>query len=190
MRNGLLAVFVLLAGAGLGIGCDRDTVAPEVQPSTPVTSGSIEKTLRDTVETPVEVPVAAESGDQPGEEAEVQTEVAEASPESPNVRLRLEVHPKTHRAKVFWGRKMLGVAPLEFQRPRRSGPVELVIQSDGFLDYHTRMFTDRDESLVVRMVHFSEQNTLLGYRQTPDAGVPSAVRSPDAGVAPTSPSLR
>ena len=190
MRMGLLGLCFLLAGAGLGIGCDRDKVVPEIQPSAPETPGATGEPTRDTVTAPAEAPAAAESGDQPGDEAEVETEAAEASPESLNVTLRLDVHPKMHRSKVFWGRKLLGVAPLQFQRPRRSGPVELVIQSGGFLDYHTRMFTDRDESLVVRMVLISEQNTLLGYRQTPDGGAPPLTGSPDAGVAPASPSVR
>jgi hypothetical protein len=188
MRNALWALSFLLVGAVVGIGCDRDRAdpagsSPTAQPDpTPVANPA-----RDTVLAPGEAPAEAPgeaSGDEPGEEAEVKVEEAEASPESPNVRLRLEVHPKTHRSKVYWGRKLLGVAPLDFQRPRRSGPLELVIQAEGYLDYHTRMFTDRDETLVVRMVHLSEQNTLLGFRQTADAGASPTVRSPDAGVAP------
>lgn len=190
MRNAWFALSLLLVGAGVGIGCDRDKAETTTStPTEPPVPTEVENPRRDTVVVPEEAS-SAESGEQPGEEAEVQAEEAEATPESPNVRLKLEVHPKTHRAKVYWGRKLLGVAPLDFQRPRRSGPLELVIQADGYLDYHTRMFTDRDETLVVRMVHLSEQNTLLGYRQTPDAGVSPTAKSPDAGVPSTSPSLR
>lgn len=93
-------------------------------------------------------------------------EVVEENLQAPNVRLRLEVVPKSARAQVFWGRKNLGQAPLDLQWPRRSGPLEIVVRAEGYLDFHTRLFTDRDDRWVVRMVTPAERSSLLGYRRT------------------------
>ena len=81
----------------------------------------------------------------------------------PHVTIRLSVdrHWKAH---VFWGRKDLGIAPLEIQRPRGSGPLDLLIVADDALPLHTRVFTDRDSALAVRLYGESEAPSLLGYR--------------------------
>jgi hypothetical protein len=81
----------------------------------------------------------------------------------PQVKIRLSVdaHWKAH---VFWGRKDLGIAPLEIQRPRGSGPLDLLIVADDALPLHTRVFTDRDSALAVRLYGESEAPDLLGYR--------------------------
>jgi hypothetical protein len=67
------------------------------------------------------------------------------------------------KAHVFWGRKDLGVAPLEIQRPRGSGPLDLLIVAEEALPLHTRVFTDRDNSLAVRLYGETEASGLLGY---------------------------
>jgi hypothetical protein len=83
----------------------------------------------------------------------------------PQVTIRLSVdrHWKAH---VFWGRKDLGIAPLEIQRPRGSGPLDLLIVADDALPLHTRVFTDRDNALAVRLYGESEAPSLLGYPRT------------------------
>jgi hypothetical protein len=67
-------------------------------------------------------------------------------------------------AHVFWGRKDLGVAPLELKRPRGSGPVDLLVVAPGSLPLHTRVFTDRDEALPLRFYSAKEAAGLLGGR--------------------------
>ena len=68
-------------------------------------------------------------------------------------------------AHVLWGRKDLGVAPLEVKRPRGSGPLDLVISAEGYLPLHTRVFTDHDETLPVRLYSEDEAAGLLGHPQ-------------------------
>jgi len=80
------------------------------------------------------------------------------------VTLRLVADGK-RKAQVFWGRKLLGIAPLEIKRPRRSGPLDLLIVAPGSLPLHTRVFTDRDETLVLRLHGEKEAPGLLGYRR-------------------------
>ena len=85
--------------------------------------------------------------------APLQAESREADPRSEKVKLKLWVSPVT--AEVFWGAKRLGTAgrePLEIERPRGSGPLDVVVRAPGYLPYHTRLFTDRDDTLTVRLV--------------------------------------
>src|SRR5206468_3594040 len=58
-------------------------------------------------------------------------------------------------------------APLELQRPRGSGPLDLLVVAPGALPLHTRAFTDRDDKLALRLVAESGGPSLLGYRPEP-----------------------
>jgi len=80
----------------------------------------------------------------------------------PQVTLKL-VADANRKAHVFWGRKDLGVAPLEIHRPRGSGPLDLVFVAPGFLPLHTRAFTDHDETLSVRLYDEAAASSLLGH---------------------------
>ncbi|HZL21632.1 MAG TPA: hypothetical protein VFG23_28130 [Polyangia bacterium] len=106
---------------------------------------------------------------------------------SPTVRIVITVLPSTKKAMVFWGKKRLGViaqhAPLILQRPRDSGPLDLVVKSEGCLPVQTRAYTFGDSKFAVKLTPVEEKNTLLGYREElppPDAGVPPA--EPDAAM--------
>ena len=107
---------------------------------------------------------------------------------SPTVRIIMTVLPSTKKAMVFWGKKRLGViaqhAPLIVQRPRDSGPLDLVVKSDGCLPVQTRAYTFGDSKFAVKLTPVEEKNTLLGYREElppPDAGAPPP-GEPDAGM--------
>jgi hypothetical protein len=78
---------------------------------------------------------------------------------------------------VFWGRKDLGLAPLELTRPRGSGPLDLIVVAPGALTLHTRVFTDRDDKLALRLYSESEAPSMLGYRedQVPSVKEPAKV---------------
>ncbi|MCG5055892.1 MAG: hypothetical protein KA712_23285 [Myxococcales bacterium] len=98
------------------------------------------------------------------------TEAPEENPESKTVKLKLEVSPRHARPLVYWGREKLGEPPLVIERPRRSGPMDIVIKADGYLEYHTRLFTDRDDRLSVVLVRPTETQEMLGFKRRPDAG--------------------
>jgi hypothetical protein len=88
---------------------------------------------------------------------------------------------------VFWGKKKLGPIaphqPLVIQRPRDSGPLDLVVRADGCLPVQTRAYTFADNKLAVKVTPLEEKKTLLGYREElpPDGGAPPS-QSPDAGA--------
>jgi hypothetical protein len=89
-------------------------------------------------------------------------EPAPVTTDAPQVTLKL-VADANRKAHVFWGRKDLGVAPLEIRRPRGSGPLDLVFVAPGFLPLHTRAFTDHDETLSVRLYDEAAASSLLGH---------------------------
>jgi hypothetical protein len=97
------------------------------------------------------------------------------------VRISIQTSP-SRKALVKWGRKKLGVIPtpraLVMERPRDSGPLDLVIYAGGYMPVHTRAYTFSDQHVAVKLTPPSEKNTLFGYREepapTPDAGAPAA----------------
>jgi hypothetical protein len=89
-------------------------------------------------------------------------ERAAAATGGPQVTIKLFADA-AKKAHVFWGRKDLGLAPLEIQRPRGSGPLDLLVTAPGFLPLHTRVFTDRDDALSLRLYDAESARGLLGY---------------------------
>lgn len=90
-------------------------------------------------------------------------ETPEANPKSETITIKL-VAEASRKARVFWGRKDLGLAPLELQRPRGSGPMDLLVIAPGALPLHTRVYTDRDDKLTLRLFSEGEAPSMLGYR--------------------------
>ena len=82
------------------------------------------------------------------------------------VKIKLVVDAR-RQAHVIWGRKDLGVAPLEIVRPRGSGPLDLTVQAPDCLPLHTRVFTDRDDTLSLRLYTEREASGLPGYSAPP-----------------------
>ncbi|HWO08045.1 MAG TPA: hypothetical protein VNN80_01155 [Polyangiaceae bacterium] len=99
------------------------------------------------------------------------------APLSPNVKLTFRTFPSLPRAAVWWGNKRLGFVernkPLVVQRPRDSGPLDVVVRSQGFLPVHARAYTFDDATIDVRITPLEKKDTLYGYQQPlTDAGAP------------------
>ena len=114
---------------------------------------------------------------------------APPKPQSANVRIVFTVLPSTKKATVQWGKKKLGViaphAPLIVQRPRDSGPLDVVVRAEGCVPVQTRAYTFEDSKVAVKVTPNEEKNTLLGYREeqpATDGGVPMGALNPDAGA--------
>jgi apolipoprotein N-acyltransferase len=113
--------------------------------------------------------------------------LAPAAPPSSTVRIVFTIVPNTKKAMVFWGKKRLGIiaphAPLIVTRPRDSGPLDVVVKSDGYVTVQTRAYTFADSKISVKLTKLEEKNTLLGYREElpPDGGVPPG-GGPDGGM--------
>lgn len=151
MNRGWLCLAALLAcgkarsqpDAGVPVVAVAPSVAPAVAPST--------------VSADVTVPTEA-----------LKTEAPEENPRSEMVKLKLAVWP-TIPGFIYWGAKKLGPIepkPLELLRPRYSGPMDIVVKADGFLNYHARLYTDRDDRLTLRLVRKEDGSKVFGYRAT------------------------
>ncbi len=105
-------------------------------------------------------------------------------PLSPNVKLTFRTFPP-RPATVTWGSKRLGVIdrnrPLVVERPRDSGPIDVIIRSTGFVPVHTRAYTFTDSNIDVKITPIEKKDTLYGYKEPiVDAGVPPfPVAAPD-----------
>jgi len=113
------------------------------------------------------------------------------------VKITFQTVPPIDRVVVAWGGKRLGLIrgqrrPLIVERPRDSGPLDIVLRAEGYLPVHTRVYTFNDNKVYVRMTAATDRKTLLGYRQElPDGGpadgggaaaAPDGGRAPDAGM--------
>jgi hypothetical protein len=103
---------------------------------------------------------------------------------SSKVKIVIQTIPP-EKAKVTWGKKPIGLIkgknkPLILERPRDSGPMDVVIRADGYVPVHTRAYTFTDFKLYVKLTPIEEKKSLFGYREAlPDAG------APEAGAPPT-----
>lgn len=126
----------------------------------------------------------AETGDAAaggGDDGSLVGEERESDPRSDTVKIKVIVDAR-RQAHVVWGRKDFGVAPLEIERPRNSGPLDLIVVAPGYLPLHARALTDRDDVLSLRLYSAAEASQLLGYRA-------DAVPAPQSGstASPISP---
>jgi hypothetical protein len=151
---------MLLLGVAAAAACGR---APREGPTTP------EKGAPAAAASPAAALVAPPTDD-------LVVEPPESNPTSEMVSIKLTADP-ARKARVFWGRKDLGLAPLELKRPRGSGPVDLVVVAPGALTLHTRAYTDRDDKLALRFYAEKDGPGLLGYHAGPET-TPKA--GPDA----------
>jgi hypothetical protein len=115
-------------------------------------------------------------------------QAAEPSPDK--VRITFTTVP-SGKAMVYWGRKRLGMIaphqPLVVERPRDSGPLDVIVRASGFLSVQTRAYTFGDSKVSVKLTPPDQKKSLLGYREAPpDAGAPPITvenRGPDGGMA-------
>jgi len=118
-----------------------------------------------------------------------QVEVQNDAPTtSPNVKIVFRVLPSTITTTIKWGNKKLGIikpkTSLTVERPRDSGPLDLVLTSQGYIPVHTRAYTFTNSVVLVKMTPLDKKNTIYGYREeippeTEDAGAPGGA---DAGT--------
>jgi hypothetical protein len=105
-------------------------------------------------------------------------------------------HPD--KVTIFWGKKPpLGIIksakkPLVVERPRDSGPMDVVVRAERYIPVHTRAYTFTDAKIFVKLTPIEDKKTMFGYREElpdagPEAGTPAMVGppappSPDAGA--------
>lgn len=131
----------------------------------------------------------------PAPEAEVdKTATITGEKKTETVHISVQTLP-ARKAFVKWGRKSLGVIPvpkpLVIERPRDSGPLDLVLRAPGYLPVHTRVYTFSDSRVLVKLTPPEEKNKLFGYREEPapnaDTGAPATTQGPAGSPAAPAP---
>jgi len=117
-----------------------------------------------------------EPGPTPSEAPARKPRVDAGAPLSPNVKLTFRTFP-ARRASVSWGTKRLGWTDrgkwLVVERPRDSGPLDVVVRAQDFLPVHARAYTFDDAFVDVKITPVEKKDTVYGYQQPlTDAGAP------------------
>lgn len=171
-RPALMAALLLVAG------CDRSTPRSSTAPADADTGA------RAAAASPA---TDTQAGNPPPAVPPTATAThAPAPPPLPaTVRISLRTSPP-RKAKVYWGRKLLGMTPLQFERPRASGPLDLVLRADGYFPVHVRAFTDWNDGLTIELTKLSDRMKLFGAkRELPAEPEAAGATGPAASAAPS-----
>ncbi|HEY2744914.1 MAG TPA: hypothetical protein VGL86_09845 [Polyangia bacterium] len=180
MRRASIIVASLLLVA---CGCAHDT--HKAPPSDNKEEAEGEKGVTAPPSTGVPTPVETPSGVQV---APTTVTPGGAVPKPLPPKIKIIVHsrgPDRGTAFVFWGRKKLGDTPVTLERPRDSGPVDLVVRSEGWFPVHTRAYTFHNDVVYVKMTKLENRQTIYGAKQ--DANEPPPGSTPDGGTPPPAP---
>ena len=106
---------------------------------------------------------------------------------APPAKVKVSVRT-TPKALVFWGKKSLGATPVILERPRDSGPMDLVLRQKGYLTVHTRAYTFRSDALSIKLTPLADADKLLGAKKAPqpEPATPGTVPS-TSGTVPSVP---
>ena len=170
----------LALGALVLVGCAHSETAPK-QPTGSEETAEGETPPSGTAATPLAPPsgAAATPAGQP---------VAMAPPRPRPVKIKIIVRSNPPKANVFWGKKNLGPTPVTLERPRDSGPVDLVLRNDGYFPVHTRAYTFRNDAILVRLTKLEERMSLFGAKREATEPVDGAPEGePAAGGAAATP---
>jgi hypothetical protein len=100
----------------------------------------------------------------------------------PPSKIKIIVRSIPPKANVRWGKKVLGQTPFTLERPRDSGPVDLIVLADGFFPVHARAYTFRNDIFTVKLTKAEDRMTLFGAKQELEA--PQEHTPPDSLAAP------
>ena len=94
---------------------------------------------------------------------------------------------------VSWGKKKLGFVPLTIERPRDSGPVDLILRAKDYFPVHARAYTVKNDVLSVKLTKLTDKMTLFGAKQEipePDAIDPLSPATAGNATPPATPGSR
>jgi hypothetical protein len=168
----MLRVFPSLVMLTLFASCTRRPAQapPQNEPVAPITTSAAPPATG----TPAE-PVAAPAASAP----------APVAQRSPKVKIIVRSIPP--KAIVFWGKKKLGETPVTLERPRDSGPVDLVVRSDGFFPIHTRAYTFHNDTIYAKLTKVEERMSLFGAKHDATTQLPAPPPGSDPGAPAPSP---
>jgi hypothetical protein len=93
-------------------------------------------------------------------------------------KVRLVIKSIPPKALVTWGKKKLGPTPVILERPRGSGPMDLIVKSVGYFSVHTRAYTFKNDVLYVKLTKLQDRMTIFGAKAELPEPSPSPSPSP------------
>src|SRR5262245_18165253 len=79
-------------------------------------------------------------------------------------KVRVTIRSLPPKALVTWGKKKLGPTPVILERPRGSGPMDLIVKLVGYFPVHTRAYTFKNDVLYVKLTKLQDRMTIFGAR--------------------------
>ena len=160
------------------ISCGHSRTPPKAEAPPPSAPGKVEAEPAAQKATEATPTVAPSGGTvAPG------TAVAAPKPRPPKIKIVIRSNPP--KANVFWGKKPLGPTPVTLERPRDSGPVDLIVRADGYFPLHTRAYTFRNDGVWVKLTKLEERMNLFGAKHETNDATPAP--TPPDGEQPTVP---
>jgi hypothetical protein len=138
----------------------------------------------------LDVAMAAMAGQVPGRPATA--DGGAPAPLPAKVKIYFFTNPVV-KTELRWGKRKLGIInppvpprlkkPFFIERPRDSGPMDVLAKSEGFLPLNTRVYTYGDNKVWLKLTAEADKAKVLGYKQEipPDAGADGGA---DAGAPP------
>jgi hypothetical protein len=108
--------------------------------------------------------------------------VATPPPLPAKVKIYFFTVPDKIKTELRWGKRKLGIInpavppklrkPFFIERPRDSGPMDVLAKAEGFLPLNTRVYTYADNKIWLKLTAEADKAKVLGYKQEiPDGGV-------------------
>ena len=82
----------------------------------------------------------------------------------PTIELSIKVEPRV-RARIYNGKEFLGVAPFTIRWPKDTGALDIVAKADGFITINSRLYTYKNDQVILKLVKESESYKLFGYKK-------------------------
>jgi hypothetical protein len=87
-----------------------------------------------------------------------------AAPKPRPTKVKIIVRSVPPKAFVFWGKKKLGPTPVTLERPTDSGPIDLVIRAEGYISFHTRAYTVKNDPMTIRLTKLADRMSIFGAK--------------------------
>ena len=68
------------------------------------------------------------------------------------------------------------------ERPRDSGPMDVVFKSQGYVTVHSRVYTFTNSTLAVKLTPLDKKNTIYGFKEEAPPESDGGVPGPDGGA--------
>lgn len=117
---------------------------------------------------------------------QVQQAVPAPPVKPPPPKVKIFVSSQPSKAVISWGKKELGKTPLTIERPRDSGPMDLVLRREGYFPVHVRAYSFRSDHIGVALTRLADRMTIFGAKKELPPDAAATVPDPSKPAPPPS----